>query len=134
MNVFRYHAARAGCRKIGDSGLMEAAFSGPLCARAFSVLTPQVLAATGGAEALLIRMDACLTVMSRPLQMPDDAFNQRTPDGCIVVRADQLQLWVEHAADMALRGVRRVVFLDSQLPLVMMWLERRSSSRARLTL
>ena len=134
MQVFRYHAAKAGCRKIGNSGLMEAAYSGPMCAGAFGVLAPQVLAATGGAEALLIRIDGCLTLMSKPLQVPEGTYKTSVPDGCVVVRADQLDFWVDYAADMALRGVRRVVFLDSQLPLVLMWLERRSSSRSRLVL
>ena len=134
MQVFRYHAAKAGCRKIGYSGLMEAAYTGPVCAGAFGVLEPQVMAATGGAKALLIRMDGCLTLMTRPLQVPEDAYKKSSPDGCMVVRADQLDFWADYAADMALRGVRRVVFLDSQIPLVLMWLERRSSSRDRLVL
>lgn len=134
MQVFRYNAARVGCRKLGDSGLMEAAYSGPVCAGAFDVLAPQVMAATGCANALLIRMDGCLTLMTRPLQMPEDAYKESSPDWCVVVRADQLDFWVSYAADMALRGVRCVVFLDSQIQLALMWLDRRSSSRAQLVL
>lgn len=132
MQVFRYNAAKVGCGALGDGGLMQAIYSGPVCAGAFGVLSPQVLRATGCAKALLIRMDGCLTLMARPLQVQDD--QERAPEGCVVVRADQLDFWVNYAADMALRGVRRVVFLDSQIQLALMWLDRRSSSRDQLVL
>jgi hypothetical protein len=130
MQTFRHHSARAKCGRIGVNGEMAAVYSGPVSAATFRTLSPLVLAATRGASVIVIRMDGCLTLMESPPHVPQGAYAVAAPDGCVIVRADQIDLWSGYAERMAQHGIRRVIFLDSQLPLALQWLARRSLLRA----
>lgn len=63
---------------------------------------------------------------------PSDAYKLAQPPACVIVRADQYDLWSDYAIQLSAHGVRRVVFLDSQIDLALLWLERRSAPRALL--
>lgn len=130
MQTYNYHSTQAHCSRLGTMGLMQADYHGPLCSRAFSVLAPQVLHATQDAPAVMIRMDESLTLMEE--SPPPPGYRLDSPPACIIVRADQYTLWADYAIRLSTFGVRRVVFLDSQMELALLWLERRSTQRAQL--
>lgn len=132
METFRYHSARAQCQRLGQFGQMQASYYGPLCERAFEHLAPQVLDATKDASALMVRMDASLMMMGRLPVPPIDGYKLAPPPACVIVRADQYAVWSDYAISLSAHGVRRVVFLDSQMDLALLWLERRSVQRALL--
>lgn len=124
-----YHAARALCRKIGRSGIAEVVYSGPLTAAAFNALAPLALDETKEALALMIRVDGCLVLMDGPIDLPDKVHDKIGPPGCLIVRQDQRDFWCGYAATLSRRGVRRIVFLDSQLELARQWVDRQISLR-----
>lgn len=129
MKIFRHHSAQARCHPIGSHGLAKVEYSGPLSDDAFDVLAPQVRAATHDANAIMFRMDGCLLMMAqRPA--PSGRYQVDSPPACVIVSPGQYDYWVERSAMLAKNGIRRVVFLTSQLPLALLWLERRSSRRA----
>lgn len=104
---------------------MKVEFSGPVCEAAFGSLAPRVLEETRGARTLAIRMDSCLMLTDRPPAVAD-GYQGNTAPGCVIVRADQFDIWSDYAAMLAQVGIRRIVFLDSQLHLARLWVERRS--------
>lgn len=75
-----------------------------------------------GVKALAIRLDGC--VMAAPV----GAVAGGETDACLLVRPDQYDFYFDYALRMADRGVKRVVFLDSQLHLAQQWIDRRSSA------
>ena len=109
---------------------MSAVFHGPLCLAAFEAIAPRVLGATCAAAVLVVRMDGGLTAMSQTPQVPALAYADLAPEGCIIVRRDQSALWSAYAESLAQFGIRRVVFLDSQLAAALRWVQRRSLLRA----
>lgn len=130
-HIFRRHSAKVACRELGKHGVVEANYSGPLCLSAMADLRASVLSSHADAPAMLIRMDYSLLLMtSIPLDSHAAYSGSRTP-GCIVVRRDQFKIISAQALDLAKHGVRRIVFLDSQLDLALLWLERRAADRAR---
>lgn len=132
MKTFSYHAARAQCRHAVDSRTSYVGYFGPMCARAFSELAPQVLLETSRSDAALIRMDRCLWLSGATPVVQMRAGHM--PPACVVVRPDQYDFWVRYAAIAADAGFRRVVFLDSQLALAQEWLLRQATRRRALLL
>lgn len=131
MKTFAYHSAQARCYPVSPVGLAKVAYLGPLCNGAFKAFAPQVRCATSKARAILIKMDGCLMLMSGLPDAPDKGSLADSPPGCLIVRPDQLSFWSAYAERMAYAGLRRLVFLESQTPLALQWLERRSSLLAQ---
>ena len=129
MQTFRHHAASADCAQTGELAGMSAVLRGPLSAAAFGSLGPQVMNVTRGAPVVVIRLDGSAHVME---QMPEAKEGQDyyAPEGCIIVRRDQSALWSAYADNLAQYGIKRVVFLDSQLNQALRWVQRRSLLRA----
>lgn len=126
MRNFAHHAARARCQSIAQDGLASVDFFGPWNEGAFQMLVPQVLEATQHARVLLINTQQCLMLTDSRKDAQVSGYSGKTPPGCLIVRADQFDYWSRLAVRLAREGIRRVVFLDSQLPLAHQWLQRRS--------
>lgn len=128
MKTFSYYAARAHVGMTGGDRTAHVGYFGPLCGRAFARIAPQVMAEIGGADAAMIRMDACLWLAgATPGIHPQPG---PMPPACVVVRADQFDVWTRYAAAAAEAGFRRIVFLDSQLELAQEWLLRQSARQS----
>lgn len=127
VELFTYHATQARCYRANTKGLVTVVYSGPLCIKALLSIAPQVLRATCGAQALMVRLDGCLMAMGGGVPVLGDA--QSAP-GCLIVRADQFDAWSDYGVRSARLGVRRIVFLDSQIVLAQQWLARRSLPQA----
>ena len=108
---------------------MSAVYHGHLGLATFKALVPQVLGATRNATVVVIRMDGSVTTMARMPEVPED-YKGCAPEGCVIVRRDQFALWSGYAEKLSQQGVRRVVFLDSQLGAALRWVQRRSLLRA----
>lgn len=131
MQMFKHHSARATCEHIrGNIKQMLVTYSGPISLFAFEELAGRVLWATNGADALMVRVDGCVLLMDQPAADSGAAHAPHAPPACIIVRPEQAAYWTAYAALLAASGIRRVVFLDSQLELAAEWLQRQSS-RAR---
>ena len=133
MHTYRHNTARVTSELVSRSGLIEANYTGPLTLAAFDVLRREVLRDTGPAPAVVLRLDKSLSLMARPPLIPDGTYAPNSPSGAVVVRLDQFDMWSAYNRDLVLKtGVRRVVFLDSQLLLAYEWAERQVlASRAK---
>ena len=125
MKTFTHHAAQARCYPICRNGVAKITYSGPLTAAAFNALAPQLFKETQEARSLLIRMEGCLTLMANLGETLTNSYNSVNVPGCVIVREDQRDFWADYATVLSKQGVRRLVFLDSQLPLALDWLEQR---------
>lgn len=125
MKTFAHHAARARCQPIASDGLASVDLFGPWNEGAFQTLVPQVLDATQHARVLVINTQQCLMLTDSRQEAQVSSYSGKTPPGCLIVRADQFDYWSRLAVRLAREGVRRVVFLDSQMPLAYQWLQRR---------
>lgn len=123
MKLITHHSAQARCHEPDHDGLIHVICSGLLCSKAFRVIAPQVLAVTRPGRALFVRLDGCITPMR---ELPDVVGDATTSPACLIVRPDQLDLWSAYAVKSAMLGVRRLVFLDSQIDLARQWLARRA--------
>ena len=130
MPTFRHHTAHAHCNQIGGGAEISAVFHGSLCLAAFEAIVPRVLGEACAATVLVVRMDGSLTAMRRTPKVQESAYGGVSPEGCIIVRRDQSALWSAYADNLAQYGIRRVVFLDSQLAAALRWVQRRSLLRA----
>ena len=109
---------------------MSTVYRGPLCVAAFGSLEPQVMSVTCDAPVVVIRLDGSVHVMEQMPEAEKGHQGHYAPEGCIIVRRDQFALWSGYAEKLAQQGIRRVVFLDSQLNQALRWLQRRSLLRA----
>lgn len=119
--VLKSHSSIARCVRHG--ALSTITYSGPIGRSGFLALGERVIRSTSGSSCLLVRMDVALLTM---LDMPTielGVFDGDVPPGAIIARADQYDLLADYAERMALAGVRRVVFLDSQMALCRMWVD-----------
>jgi hypothetical protein len=98
-------------------------YLGPISETAFVYLARKVLLATKPAKVLDIHMQRCLMLAQRAA-VPVGEYQHNATPGCVIVRPDQYEAWSAYAHDLALIGVKRVVFLESQRPLAKLWLER----------
>ena len=133
MAAYRHNTSRVTSELVSRSGLVEANYSGPITLAAFDVLRREVLRDTGPAPAVVLRLDKSLSLMSTPPLIPDGTYAPNSPSGAVVVRRDQYDFWLAYNRELVIRtGVKRVVFLDSQLTLAYQWAERQVlASRAR---
>ena len=83
---------------------------------------------TCGAPVVVIRLDGSAHIMDK---VPEAGYQGKfSPEGCFIVRRDQFALWSGYAEKLAQQGIKRVVFLDSQLNQALRWVQRRSLLRA----
>lgn len=131
VQIFRHHSAQLRCSRVNPSGLAHVAYSGVLSRGAFSALEPMALDATYAARAFMMRTDGCVLAMSSAKGSESIRHKPDAPPGCIVTSASQVDFWKNYASALSEMGIRRVVFLDSQIVLAFRWLERRSLLRAQ---
>lgn len=130
MVKFRHNAARVRLNRIGGSGVVEAAYTGPLTSKAFDTLRTDALAAASSSHGFVVRVDSGLFAFdpdAPPVWAHSYAANM-TP-GAIITRPDQYLSWVGYAAEAAKHGVMRSVWLQSHAPLAYEWVLRASSAR-----
>ena len=126
MKTIGNHSARASFQAIADYNFVEVNYTGVLAFTSLAYLQKIVLAETLDIPALVLRMDRALVAMSC---VPVSERRAYGPAGAIVVRPDQFDLGSDYAQKMAAIGVRRVVFLESQLCLAYEWAEQRAQRR-----
>ena len=124
MKTTRYGSARVSSGVISRSGLVEAAYSGPLTRAAFSVLRREVLFDTRPAPCVVLRMDKSLTLMTDLPDIPTGTYTPTAPTGAVIVRPDQYEMWTAYNRKLTRLGVMRAVFLDSHAALAYEWAER----------
>jgi len=112
-----HHSAQAHCQRRGSIEI--AAYSGPISLEAFDALRARVVASATGAACLVLRMDRALCLMSSSPVV--QGYPAGAVPGAVIVRVDQLDFWTDYARAMAFAGVRRAVFLDSELALCREW-------------
>ena len=119
MITFTHHSARVVCRRKGRLAL--ACYSGPMCHQAFEALRLRVVQASSGAACLVLRVDRSLCLMgANPFV---NGYSPVAVPGAVIVRPDQYSLWSDYAQVMAQAGIRRAVFLDSELELCRQWVD-----------
>ena len=114
-----HHSARVACHRSGDVAIAN--YSGPLCMTAFESLRPRVIKESSGAACLVLRMDRSLCLMGEIPAIKGYAIV--SAPGAVIVRPDQLDLWTDYARAMSFVGIRRAVFLDSELALCRDWVD-----------
>ena len=128
MITFAYHSARVACKRKGRLAL--AYYSGPMCIQAFEELRPRVVQASTGAACLVLRMNKSLSLMgSAPFVQ---GYRPGAVPGAVIVRPDQYAMWSSYAQAMAQAGIRRAVFLDSELELCRQWVDWQLAAPAAL--
>lgn len=121
--VYRYHSARARVREIGG-GVHEIEYTGAMTPKAFHALREDVLEATRGAQALVIRVDRGFFAMAQIRPSTRSAYAHNDAPGAVVGRQDQLGYWVDYSMGAAEIGIMRAVFLDSQMTMALEWARR----------
>lgn len=119
--TFRHYSAKVHVCRRGQVAI--ASYTGPLCDQAFAVLRPRVVTAVTGAQCLVLRMDRSLCLMGEAPGIPDGAYRRGAAPGAVIVRPEQLDLWKDYARAMSSVGVRRGIFLNSELELCREWVD-----------
>lgn len=128
MKTIQYHAAAARFKAVSSFNFVEVNYKGPLSLTSLGYLQGVVLAETRDIPALVLRMDRALLALA---SIPVADKMKYKPAGALVVRPDQFDLCASYAESLAVIGVRRVVFLESQLALAYEWAEQRAQKRVR---
>jgi hypothetical protein len=132
MDTFRYNAARVKLNRIGGSGVVEAAYTGPLTTKSFDTLRTDALASAANSHGFVIRVDTGLITFD-----PDappvwaHSYSANMAPGAIITRPDQYLSWVGYAAEAAKHGVMRSVWVASHAHLAYEWTLRASSARLK---
>lgn len=119
--TFRHHSAKVHVCRRGVVAI--ASYTGPLCNQAFDVLRPRVVTAVSGAQCLVIRMDRSLCLMGESPGAPNGTYRRCAAPGAVIVRPEQLDLWQDYAKAMATIGVRRGIFLNSEMEMCREWID-----------
>jgi hypothetical protein len=123
----RYGSARAGSALVCRStGICEATYSGPITMDAFSILRRSVLEDTDGSPCTVIRMDKCVMPAEAMPRAPAGTYTSMAAPGAVIVRPDQYRVWSEYARNLAVIGVMRAVFLDSNASVAYEWAQRQA--------
>jgi hypothetical protein len=124
--VVTVRAARAELSDVRN-GVVEVAYAGVMTASTFELLRAEVLLATIGAKALVLRMDKLVHLMdwAHPCLAP--AYPPDTPPAAVVCSAGQLGSWRLYSQQAAEYGVMRAVFSRHQLTLARDWAVRHAA-------
>jgi hypothetical protein len=123
--VFSHHSARAACRVQGR--VLTVNFSGAINQAGFCALDLAVMPLRIGNLVALERMDKALTMTSSS-PLCDRAWPRGTPPSVVIVRDDQYAMASEFCAFLALRGVIRIVFKQSQTAMALRLVARIADS------
>ena len=123
LHTIRYNAARGSVGVIcNKTGLVEAAYSGPLSVKAFDALREDMMGTTDHAPCSVIRLDKALLLTDSLPKVPDHHID--VPPAALIVRRDQYEVFEDYARKLAKQGVLRVVLLDSYAHLAYEWAVR----------
>lgn len=134
MKTIRYHAATVRISWLPSSarGVVEARVSGPLSQAAFDALRPQVMDAIRPAAAVVVRFDTALGAITRTPDVGEQVNQWKGhPPIAYVTTAMQYELWRAYVFSLAKHGIRRAVFLASQLSLAYAWAESQALHHQR---
>ena len=128
MKTFSYNAARGQVGVIcKSSGLVEAIYTGPLCAKSFNALRGEMLETKNGAGASVIRLDKSLILeMSLP-ELPPGMLD--VAPACLIVRRNQYAIFQDYANRLSKQGVIRLVFVEGYAHLAYQWALKRCAER-----
>lgn len=110
MEMFEFGAARVACRPLGNYGLFEVVFSGPISQRAWDELRTQYLTQIPDATAFLIRLEKASLLVSDVIVLPPlPAHLGNTAPGYVTCTKMQELHLVAVSAKYAESGVRRQI-------------------------
>ena len=124
--VLTVQSSRAEVSEVGR-GVIEVAYSGVMTASMFEMLRAEVLGATAGAKALVIRMDRLVHLIDWDHPRIAPAYPADTPPAAVVSSAAQIAQWRAYGQQAAAYGVMRAVFSQHQLPLAREWAARHAA-------
>ena len=110
VNVFRHNAARVTVNPLGESGLFEVCYLGPIGQEAFASLRDQALDATIGATGLVLRMEKALLTVDSLEQPKTQAYARNPVPAAMVARDDQRVMLASYYLGLRDSGVLRALF------------------------
>ena len=109
-----------------SSGLIEVTYTGILTEKNLSQMRDLVIDATQGANGVVIRLDRALLATNVGGSSPRPNQRLSNAPAAFVVSAEQYDSAVAYSAAVAEFGIRRVVFLTSQIEQARAWAQRNS--------
>lgn len=128
MEAFNHLSARALIRPMPS--FHEVRFSGVLGRPSFCALRLDVMDSTRGANVLVLRLEDSILALA-DVPEPPSINLLGMPAGAYVVNDEQYGQMAAYSRMLAGVGVRRVVFLRSQLLMAYRWAEIYSNPRTR---
>ena len=116
MVTFSSQSAQAKCHRSAWSGLLHIHYSGVITNGSMSVIGPQIVGHAAN-DAVAIYWSQAVTPW--PYEININRNVCLAGSGVFIVRKDQLEGALNHAALLAKFGILRTVFLDSQLDLAL---------------
>lgn len=117
---FNRLSGRATVRQVGVD-VWNVGYSGFIANSCFADLRGDVIQATHGASAVLLRMDKAIAFTSPDVRR--EAYKLNPAPGVVVVRRDQYSLWAEYAKQTAQVGIIRAIVLADELPMAHQMME-----------
>lgn len=127
-DVIRVRTASARVQWLKE-GVAEVFYAGVLTHEDFELLRAEVLMATCFARAVVLRMDATISALSRAVISKAGGYPAEAPPAALVCRVEDYALWSEYSRAAAERGVMRAVFLQDHLRLARVWAQRHALVR-----
>jgi hypothetical protein len=127
MTEFRHHSARAVCA-ISAGGVSTVSFYGLVDRKGMSFLRIQVHKFILPTLAAVVRLDGALLTLGHGVLEDTDASIRGGPDAAVIVRDEDYEMGMAYARHMAGLGVKRLIFLPSQIALAHRWAEARVRS------
>ena len=106
--------------------VVESVYTGAVGLDQYMRLRDHAIRTTKGAVGLVIRLDTCLLI-SPPPPVVLDTWGDNPCAGAIVVSPEQMSLVEDHARALSILGVRRTVWLASELRLAYEWAAARAA-------
>ena len=132
--TFRYLTAKAThrVRSCVSGKIAEVSYFGPLSTAAFDALAPPLIQATDHSiSAVVLRSDCSLSILDALPAAHKSAYPEDFPALAHVCRAEDYDFWQAYAKKQAGIGIRRVIFLESQLAMAYAFAEQSALQHAR---
>lgn len=129
MPEFRYHSARAVCA-TADNGISTVNFYGMVDQKGMAFLRSCVHEYTRPARAVIARLDGALLMLDRGFLEGANAAAHDGPDVAVIVSDEHYEMGMAYARRMAGIGVKRLIFLPSQILMARRWAECRARSKS----
>jgi hypothetical protein len=132
-SIFDYKGFRVRITPAGKSELKIARVhcTGLVTRESYAKVRPRILSETADANAMLVHVENAVVLMDRHPYVDPDLYVKNAPAQAVIVRAENLALWMMHAEEMAAVGVNRVVFRPDQVSRAYSWVASVARLRMR---